>query len=124
MEKTRPVVLIAEDQIFIALEAERILGEALDCQIEICRRDQLGAALKVRSFDLVVLEFTGNLTDDLPLASMVQVSGTELAILCPTDDLMTVGMLLPHVPHVEKPFNEADFRAFVERFAAGLNSLK
>jgi DNA-binding NarL/FixJ family response regulator len=118
MEHTRPAVLIAEDQIFIALEAERILKEAIDCDVHLCRRDQLAALMSQTQFDLIVLEFTGHLQDDLQFASNVQAAGIELAILSSTEDALHIAAFMPGVAHIEKPFNEIDFKNFVAGFVS------
>lgn len=115
MVDNRPAILIAEDQIFIALEAERILTEAFDCIVEICRRDRLSAALQERRFNLVILEFSGNRNEDLHYHFLVRQAGSQILLLTAANDLADVADAFPQVPLIRKPFNDAEVRSFVER---------
>ncbi|MCD2173382.1 hypothetical protein [Rhizobium sp. C4] len=122
MVDNRPAILIAEDQIFIALEAERILTEGFDCTVEICRRDQLSDALAHKSFDIVVLEFAGNPGEDFHYGSLARRSGAQMMFLTAADDLADVAEAFPDVPLVRKPFNDTDMRTYVERLLVGKRS--
>ena len=115
MVDQRPAILIAEDQIFIALEAERILTEAFDCTVEICRREGLAGALAENRFDLVILEFSGNRNEDLHYIHLARCSGSQLAVLTASNDLADVKAAFPEVPLIGKPFHEAEVRTFIER---------
>ncbi len=113
MVDNRPAILIAEDQIFIAFEAERIVSEAFDCTVEICRRDRLSEVLSARTFDIVILEFSGNPTEDRQYILLARQAGSQIAFLTAGNDLQDVGQAYPEVPLIRKPFNEADVRAFI-----------
>lgn len=116
MEDNRPAVLIAEDQIFIALELERIFVETADWFVETCRRSQLAKMLTARPYDLVVLEFTSDAVRNLELSTLVGAHGADLAFLCSTDDLERAKRELPRMPIIEKPFFEPDVAALVRRY--------
>ena len=113
MEDNRPAILIAEDQIFIALEAERILSEALDCTIEICRRDQLSSALAEKVFALVVLEFSGNRAEDSLYLGAAQDAGAKVVFLTARNDLADLAQAFPAIPTIRKPFNDAEVTSVV-----------
>ncbi len=113
MVDRRPAILIAEDQIFIALEAERILSEAFDCSVEICRRDGLANALVDKLFDIVILEFSGIPQEDLHYIFLARQTGAEVVFLTAGNDSADVARAHPNVPLIEKPFNEFQVRAFV-----------
>lgn len=115
MVDDRPAILIAEDQIFIALEAERILTEAFDCTVEICRRDGLESALEQQRFDLVILEFSGNRKEDLHYVFLARQAGSRIIFLTATDDLTDVNDAFPEIPRIRKPFHEGEVRTFVEK---------
>lgn len=119
MENIRPSVLIAEDQIFIALEAERILKEVFDCDIHLCRRAQLAAVVATKRFDIAIVEISGNFQEDIALVSLARASGMDVAVLCLTEDLHDLQVLLPNVARIEKPFNDTDFRQFISDFKRG-----
>jgi len=115
MVDNRPAILIAEDQIFIALEAERILSEAFDCAVEICRRDRLTEVLLDKTFDLIILELSGNRDEDLHYVFLARQAGGEVAFLTAADDLSDMAEVFPDIPLIRKPFNDTDVRSFVER---------
>ena len=119
MIDNRPAILIAEDQIFIALEAERILSEAFDCTVEICRRDQLAGVLADRAFNVIVLEFSGHRDEDLRYVNVASETGAKVVFLTAGNDLADVTQAFPDVPLIRKPFNDTEVRASVERLLAG-----
>ncbi|HWU63613.1 MAG TPA: hypothetical protein VN112_16460 [Ensifer sp.] len=120
MVDSRPAILIAEDQIFIALEAERILSETFDCSVEICRRDRLADALAEKRFDLIVLEFSGVEEEDSHYVALTRAAGAQLLLLTASNDLADVSRSFPDVPLIQKPFNETEVRAFIERLLMGV----
>lgn len=116
MSDIRPAILIAEDQIFIALEAERIISEVFDFHVEFCRRDRLSEVLSEASFHMVILEYTGNQKEDTHYAFLVRQAGAELVLLSAVNDLADVSLTFPSIPMIKKPFNEAELRNFVSGF--------
>ncbi len=113
MVDQRPAILIAEDQMFIAFEAERILSEAFDCEIEICRRDRLSTALAKTVFDIVILEFGGHELEDRHYAFLVSQAGAQPVFLTAADDQGGMSEVFPDVPTIRKPFNDTEVRAII-----------
>jgi hypothetical protein len=118
MADYQPAILIAEDQIFIALEAERILQEAFDYKIEICRRDRLSPMLSDRPYALVILEYAGNAMEDTHNAALVKHSGACLIWLTAGGDLANAVEAYPDVPRIRKPFNDHEVRQMVTQHLA------
>ncbi len=114
MADKRPAILIAEDQIFIALEAERILSERFDCEVEICRRDQLARTLSEMAFDLVVLEFSGNRDEDFQHLTLARQTRGKVVFLTSRSDLADMAERFSDVPLIRKPFNDAEMTRVVE----------
>ena len=112
-------ILIAEDQIFIALEAERIFRELLDCEVTICRRDQIAAAVSDAHFDLVVLEFVGRPEQDAAYIAAARAAADDVVLLFAGSDLRRQAAELFAAPGLEKPFDEPMVRAFVAGYLAG-----
>jgi DNA-binding response OmpR family regulator len=106
MADFHPAILIAEDQIFIALEAERILQEAFDYKIEICRRDRLSPMLSEKRYALVILEYAGNAMEDTHNAALVRQSGSRLIWLIAGGDAASAAASFPDAPAIRKPFND------------------
>jgi DNA-binding response OmpR family regulator len=115
MVDNRPAILIAEDQMFIAFEAERILLEAFDCAVEICRRDRLIDVLADKAFHVIILEFSGQRDEDLHYVTVAREAGAQVVLLTAGNDLADMVQAFPEVPLIRKPFNDAEVRASVER---------
>ncbi|MET3614835.1 hypothetical protein ABID16_003178 [Rhizobium aquaticum] len=98
---------------FIAFEAERILSEAFDCEVEICRRDRLSAALAESAFDIVILEFVGHEREDRHYVFLVRQAGAQPVFLTATDDHWGMSEVFPDVPTIRKPFNDTEVRAII-----------
>lgn len=113
MVDDRPAILIAEDQIFIALEAERIISEAFDCIVEICLRDHLSKTLAEKTFQVVLLEYSGLSQEDRHYVSLAAQSGAEVAFLSAGDDFVDLRNAFPGVPLIRKPFSETEVREVV-----------
>lgn len=112
-------ILIAEDQIFIALEAERIFRELLDCEVTICRREQIATAVTNANFDLVVLEFVGKPEQDRAYFALASAAADDVVLLFAGGDLRRQAAELFAAPGLEKPFDEPMVRAFVAGYLAG-----
>lgn len=113
MVHKRPAILIAEDQMFIAFEAERILSEAFDCTVEICRRDRLSVALAENRFDVVILEFSGHQREDMHYIFLVRQAEAQAVFLTAGDDHIDMPETPQDVPVIRKPFNEPEVRTII-----------
>lgn len=119
MVDKRPAILIAEDQIFIAFEAERILSEAFDCTVEICRRDRLSVALAENRFDVVILEFSGQEREDLHYIFLVRQAGAQAVFLTAGNEPIDTPEAFPDVPVIRKPFNDTEVCTIVDGLLNG-----
>lgn len=113
MVHKRPAILIAEDQMFIAFEAERILSEAFDCTVEICRRDRLSVALAENRFDLVILELSGQQSEDQHYIFLVRQTEAQAVFLTAGDDRIDMPEMPRDAPVIRKPFSDTEVRTIV-----------
>lgn len=112
-------ILIAEDQIFIALEAERIFHQLLECEVTICRRERIAHIMSESRFDLVVLEFVGHAVEDAHYFALAAATADDVVLLFAGDDLRQRAAGQFSAPGLEKPFDEPKVRAFVTGYLAG-----
>lgn len=113
MVENRPAILIAEDQIFIAFEAERIISEAFDCEVQICRRDQLPGLLSEKSFHVIILEHAGSPDENQNHVALVRQSTADLVLLTAGHEYADALSDFPGVPLIRKPFHDAEVRKLI-----------
>ncbi len=78
---TRLQILIAENQYFIAMEVERLLTEAMACDIQIVALNDLPTALQRQRFDIVLAEAEAQTAVNIDRATAIEASGATVIFL-------------------------------------------
>lgn len=106
-------VLVAENQYLIAMEVERLLVEALPCEVTITPLAQLRETLAARKFDVVIVEvvLAEALNVDRTLA--ITAAGARPVFLSSYDHLAIKGTVEAGHPVVSKPPQSDELAAAV-----------
>ena len=106
-------VLVAENQYLIAMEVERLLAEALACEVTITPLAQLRETLAVGKFDVVIVEavLTEALNVERTLAILT--AGARPVFLSSYDHLAIRGKAAAGHPVVTKPPQSEELAAAV-----------
>jgi AmiR/NasT family two-component response regulator len=95
-------VLVAENQYLIAMEVERILLEALHCDVTIAPLSQLAAALMTSPFDVVIIDAVLAETLNVERTKLIMEAGARPVFLS-SYDFMGSGTIISGHPVVTKP---------------------
>ena len=116
MEQQSLRILIAEDQMFIALEAERIIKSTHPCEVDWCRRADLQTALGQARYDIVILEAAENMEDLHERVAAIRQAGADLVILHPAQEGTNQYTEFRPAAVVEKPFYDAQLTGFLRSY--------
>lgn len=106
-------VLVAENQYLIAMEVERLLGEAVPCEVTITPLTQLRETLAEGKFDVVIVEAV--LAEGLNVESVfaITAAGARPVFLSSYDHLAIKGTVAANHPVVTKPPQSDELAAAV-----------
>ncbi|MDL2404466.1 response regulator [Rhizobium calliandrae] len=112
-------VLILEDNLIIAMEAEEILRLVGVVQVEIASNlEQAVNAIHTERYDFAMLDV--NLGDSMSFgfARLLAERGIAFGFVSGYPDTLDFPHDMRHVPLLNKPFDEAAMRAFVDKLAS------
>lgn len=109
-------VLVAENQYLIAMEVERILLEALHCNVTIAPLSQLADALRASSFDVVIVDAVLAETMNIERTRLIIESGAHPVFLSSYDFTGSSTIISGH-PVVTKPPQAEELAAAVLKAA-------
>jgi hypothetical protein len=112
-------VLVAENQYLIAMEVERLLGEALPCEVTITPLTQLRETLAAGQFDVVIVEAVLAETLNVERVLAITAAGARPVFLSSYDHLAIKGTVAAGHPVVTKPPQSDDLAAAVLEAAHG-----
>jgi len=110
---TKPHVLVADPEYIIAMEAERILRELMDCNVTIinphCSADRLGSSWT--TYSLVLLDTGSCIGEIRVIAELLQRQGIPV-VFTTAHQAYTKGVPgFPTTPVVAKPYGPEQFAA-------------
>ena len=115
MSNLRPRILIIEDNAFIASDVERLLVEALDCEV---RCESFAAASEefarngIPDAELVVLEVGFDHSERLSFAKKL-IDASVLLLITTTSDKLHEINDLKEVPIIRRPYETSELSAAV-----------
>ena len=106
MSKAYPHIAIVEQEFLIAIDAQYLIGEALECRVTIIRPDELErwATTDLPAFDLCVLDLPIEATRTLALASRLQGLGIPFAFTSVSERNGRAVSAFDDVPVITKPY--------------------
>ncbi|WP_350223732.1 response regulator [Rhizobium sp. CNPSo 3464] len=111
-------VLILEDNLIIAMEAEEILRLIGVKEVEIASNlEQAVNAIHTESYDFAVLDVNLGESMSFGFARLLRERGVAFGFVSGYPDTLDFPPDLRHVPLLNKPFDEAAMWAFVDRLA-------
>ncbi|MCQ2002616.1 hypothetical protein [Rhizobium sp. NRK18] len=114
MTQRRRQILIAENEFFIAMDAERAVRELLDCEISLCRRDHLDDMLAHSQRDLVLVEAGATFQECCEQAERIMKAGSQVAFLTANPNIREKLRAETSYPVIDIPFTDDAIRAFLE----------
>ncbi|WP_246665409.1 response regulator [Rhizobium tropici] len=113
-------VLILEDNLIIAMEAEEILRLVGIQQIEIASNlEQAVNAVHSEHYDFAMLDVNLGESTSFGFARLLMDRGISFGFVSGYSDTLDFPADLRHVPLLNKPFDEQSMRLFVRTLAAG-----
>lgn len=109
-------VLVAENQYLIAMEVERILLEALPCEVTIAPLAQLAEAVRGESYDVVIIDAVLTEAANVERSRLILESGASPVFLS-SYDFTAPGSIVAGHPVVAKPPQAEELAAAVKRAA-------
>ena len=123
VEMTVQRVLILEDNLIIAMEAEEILHLVGIGQVEIASNlEQAVNAIHSDSFDFAMLDVNLGESTSFGFARLLMERGIAFGFVSGYSDTLDFPPDLRHVPLLNKPFDEQSMRLFINVLAAGGSS--
>ena len=112
-------ILVVEDEILIALDAEQMLRNAGASEVVICSRSDFDQTLRAHKFDMVLVD-TGADTTHVD-ADIARVARTGARIAFTTSDIQLVAGLAGYegIRFIAKPYDERHLHALVEVLRSG-----
>jgi DNA-binding NarL/FixJ family response regulator len=110
-------VLVAENQYLIAMEVERLLVEALPCEVTITPLAQLRETLAGARFDVVIVEAVLAEALNVERTLAITEAGARPVFLSSYDDLAIRGTVAAGHPVVAKPPQSDELAAAVLKAA-------
>lgn len=110
-------VLVAENQYLIAMEVERILLEALPCNVTIAPLAKLADTVAGAAFDVVIIDAVLPDPVNQERAALIMKSGAQPVFLSSYDYFAGVGTVVSDHPVVTKPPQAEELAAAVLRAA-------
>lgn len=119
VEMTLQRVLILEDNLIIAMEAEEILRLVGIGQVEIASNlEQAVNAIHSDSYDFAMLDVNLGETTSFGFARLLLERGIVFGFVSGYSDTLDFPPDLRHVPLLNKPFDEEAMRLFVQMLSA------
>lgn len=116
-------VLILEDNLIIAMEAEEILRLVGIQQVEIASNlEQAVNAVHTEHYDFAMLDVNLGESTSFGFARLLMERGISFGFVSGYSDTLDFPADLRHVPLLNKPFDEQAMRLFVQTLAAGGSS--
>ncbi|WP_245432213.1 MULTISPECIES: response regulator [unclassified Rhizobium] len=113
-------VLILEDNLIIAMEAEEILHLVGIQQVEIASNlEQAVNAVHSEHYDFAMLDVNLGESTSFGFARLLMERGIAFGFVSGYSDTLDFPADLRHVPLLNKPFDEQAMRLFVETLAGG-----
>jgi DNA-binding NarL/FixJ family response regulator len=112
-------VLIAENQYLIAMEVERILQEALPCDVTITPLARLADAMQPDAFDVVIIDAVLTEALNVDRVRMITQAGAEPVFLSSYGNVTHMASILAERPVVAKPPQADELAAAVLEAAHG-----
>ncbi|MCZ8179019.1 MAG: hypothetical protein O9309_08315 [Rhizobium sp.] len=112
-------VLIAENQYLIAMEVERILQEALPCDVTITPLARLADAMEPDAFDVVIIDAVLTEALNVDRVRMITQAGAEPVFLSSYGHVTHMASILAERPVVAKPPQADELAAAVLEAAHG-----
>ncbi|SCB14776.1 CheY chemotaxis protein or a CheY-like REC (receiver) domain [Rhizobium hainanense] len=113
-------VLILEDNLIIAMEAEEILHLVGIQQVEIASNlEQAVNAIHSEHYDFAMLDVNLGESTSFGFARLLMERGISFGFVTGYSDTLDFPADLRHVPLLNKPFDEQSMRLFVESLAGG-----
>jgi CheY-like chemotaxis protein len=123
VEMTAQRVLILEDNLIIAMEAEEILHLVGIGQVEIASNlEQAVNAIHSESYDFAMLDVNLGESTSFGFARLLVERGIAFGFVSGYSDTLDFPPDLRHVPLLNKPFDEQSMRLFIKMLAAGGSS--
>lgn len=117
-------VLILEDNLIIAMEAEEILHLVGIGQVEIASNlEQAVNAVHSDSYDFAMLDVNLGESTSFGFARLLVERGIAFGFVSGYSDTLDFPPDLRHVPLLNKPFDEQSMRLFIKMLAAGGSSV-
>lgn len=113
MTSTPLRVLIAENQYLIAMEVERMLREAVPCDVTITPLSQLSEIVATGAFDVVIVEAVLAEPQNAEHTHMITAAGARPVFLSSYDHLPLAGTAASGHPVVAKPPQSDELAAAV-----------
>ena len=117
MSKAHPHIAIVEQEFLIAVDAQYLIGEALECRATIIRPDELErwATTDLPAFDFCLLDLPIEATPALAVASRLQTLGIPFAFTS-VSELNRHGVTaFDDVPVIAKPYGDGVLLSVVGR---------
>lgn len=115
-------VLVAENQYLIAMEVERILLEALVCDVTISTLGRLADAVEETAFDVVIIDAELNEPTNVERARLIQEAGARPVFLSSYGHFTEMVTIVTDHPVVTKPPQAHELAAAVVKAAHGQTS--
>ena len=109
-----PHILLVDREYLVAMEAERLLSDALSCSVRIAMPHDYIAALADAPFDLVLIDAGIVNAEGVQALQTAQEQGVGLIFTTLTNDAMDNLPQFRGSAKVAKPFNDADLLAAVQ----------
>lgn len=110
-------VLVAENQYLIAMEVERILLEALVCDVTISTLGRLAEAVEATAFDVVIIDAELNEPTNVERARLIQEAGARPVFLSSYGHFTEMVTIVTDHPVVTKPPQAHELAAAVVKAA-------
>jgi len=113
-------VLILEDNLIIAMEAEEILHLVGIQQVEIASNlEQAVNAVHAEHYDFAMLDVNLGESTSFGFARLLMERGISFGFVSGYPDTLDFPADLRHVPLLNKPFDEQSMRLFIQKLAGG-----
>ncbi|MDF1634385.1 hypothetical protein [Mycoplana sp. MJR14] len=108
MSKAHPHVAIVEQEFLIAVDAEYLISEALDCRVTIAREDEMmrWTPSDLAALDLCLIDLPTEATGALALAARLEEIGVAFAFTSASDLHRSGAPAFEGVPVVMKPYDD------------------
>lgn len=117
MSKAHPHIAIVEQEFLIAVDAEYLISEALDCRVTIIREDEMNhwTPSDLAALDLYLIDLPNEATRALALAAQLKQIGVAFAFTSASDLHRRGVPAFEGVPVVMKPYDDGVLLAVVRQ---------